>query len=379
MKFETLAVHAGNDEERSSGSVAPDIVLSTTFRYTSTPEGISGGYIYTRSGNPNRHALEQALAALEGGAGAFAFASGLAAVSAMVQAARSESPDLHVLIPDDVYHGTRHLLLQLFAQMDVACDSVDMTAPERVAAALRPQTRLLWVESPSNPLLKIADLQALADVAHAHGALYVVDNTWSTPVIQRPLELGADVVMYSTTKYFGGHSDVLGGALIVRDGLQDTLGQRLDSIQHLMGAVPSPFDCWLLRRSMATLPLRVRQQSANAAQIAAYLEQHPQVEAVYYPGLESHPQHAIARRQMHGGFGGMLSFCVRGGAAATSRVVNRVKLIQQATSLGGVESLLEHRHLSEGPDSTTPPNLIRFSVGIESVDDLIADLAQALG
>jgi cystathionine gamma-synthase len=198
-------------------------------------------------------------------------------------------------------------------------------------------------------------------------------------VIQRPLEHGADVVMYSTTKYFGGHSDVLGGALIVRDGLQDTLGQRLDSIQHLMGAVPSPFDCWLLRRSMATLPLRVRQQSANAAQIAAYLEQHPQVEAVYYPGLESHPQHAIARRQMHGGFGGMLSFCVRGGAAATSRVVNRVKLIQQATSLGGVESLLEHRHLSEGPDSTTPPNLIRFSVGIESVDDLIADLAQALG
>jgi cystathionine gamma-synthase len=297
----------------------------------------------------------------------------------MVQAARSQTPDLHVLFPDDVYHGTRHLLLQLFAELGVACDAVDMTAPERVDAAMRPETRLLWVESPSNPLLKIADLQALAAIARAHGALCVVDNTWSSPVIQRPLELGADIVMYSTTKYFGGHSDVLGGALIVRDGLQTTVGERISTIQHLMGAVPSPFDCWLLLRSLATLPLRVRQQTANAAQIAAYLSTHPQIEQVFYPGLESHPQHAIARRQMQGGFGGMLSFCVRGGAEATSRVVNGVKLIQQATSLGGVESLMEHRRLSEGPDSTTPPNLIRFSVGIEAVEDLIADLAQALG
>jgi cystathionine gamma-synthase len=219
----------------------------------------------------------------------------------------------------------------------------------------------------------------LAAIARAHGALCVVDNTWSSPVIQRPLELGADIVMYSTTTYFGGHSDVLGGALIVRDGLQTTVGERISTVQHLMGAVPSPFDCWLLLRSLATLPLRVRQQTANAAQIAAYLSTHPQIEQVFYPGLESHPQHAIARRQMQGGFGGMLSFCVRGGAEATSRVVNGVKLIQQATSLGGVESLMEHRRLSEGPDSTTPPNLIRFSVGIEAVEDLIADLAQALG
>jgi cystathionine gamma-synthase len=366
MKFNTLAVHAGSTH--TSGSIAPDIVLSTTFERHADGT-YPAGHVYTRQSNPNRSALETALARLENAAHALAFASGLAAVTAILH---TLSPGDHVIIPDDVYHGTRSLMAVF---PGIVVDNVDLTDPAQLSATLRDETRLVWIETPSNPALKITDIQAITDRAKAAGALCVVDNTWCTPVIQRPLDFGADVVMYSTTKYFGGHSDVLGGALCLRD---DALAERLREIQTLTGGVPAPFDCWLLLRSLPTLALRLREQTRNAATIAAFLQAQPGVHAVYYPGLESHPGHALAARQMPGGFGAMLSFRVAGGGEGAARVANAVRLIRQATSLGGVETLIEARGLLEGPHSPTPPDLLRLSVGIEDADDLTADLAQAL-
>jgi cystathionine gamma-synthase len=375
MHLETLVTHAGRTIEPGTGAVTPSITLSTTFE-RNAEGGYTSGYEYTRMGNPNRDALESALAQLEGGGAALAFASGMAAITGLLMALDTGA---HVVMPDDLYTGTRHVLGEVMARWGLTATFVDQRDPAAVRAALTPATRLVYLETPSNPRLMISDIAALADIAHAAGALCAVDNTWATPVLQRPLALGADVVIHATTKYIGGHSDVLGGALVLRDAPGSPFETRVRTLQVLGGAVPSPFDCWLLLRSLPTLPLRVRQQSASAAQIAEFLADHPRVQAVHYPGLGAHPGHAVAARQMTGGFGGMLSFEVEGGAAQALAVANRVHLFTQATSLGGIESLIEHRQSMEGAGTRAPAGLLRVSVGLEHRDDLIADLARALG
>lgn len=371
MRIETTAIHAGQEIDPATGSVIPPIYLTTTFERA--PDGsFPHGYIYTRNGNPNRTMLETCLATLEGGATCVAFSSGLAAAMSIFQALR---PGDHVVAPDDAYHGVTRLLRDIMAPWGLEYTRVDMRDPQNVAAALRPNTRLVWIETPSNPLLKIADIAAIAQIAHQAGALCAVDNTWATPVQQRPLDLGADMVMHATTKYIGGHSDVLGGAVIFR--VNDAFAERVRFLQINGGAVPSPFDCWLTLRGIQTLTYRVRAHAAGAVQVARFLAAHPRIERVHYPGLETHPGHAVAARQMRG-FGGMISIEVQGGEAAAMAVAARLRIITRATSLGGVESLIEHRASVEGPESVTPPNLLRLSVGLEHPDDLIADLAQAL-
>ena len=325
--------------------------------------------------NPNRSALEKALAELEGGTAAFAFGSGMAAIASLLQ---TLAPGDHVIIPHDVYHGARDLVTDQFSQWGLTHSAVDMADVDKVAAAMQAATRLVWVETPSNPALTITDIAAVAETAHAGNALCAVDNTWTTPVIQKPLEHGADIVMYSTTKYFGGHSDVLGGALILAEAQPAPLGDKLRQIQMLHGAVPSPFDCWLLLRSIPTMPLRVRQQSKNALHIAKFLQGHLRVKDVYYPGLKEAPAFPIARKQMRGGYGGMLSFRPHGGPAAAEWVANETKIITNATSLGGTESLIELRKTGDNYAQGTPPDLLRLSVGIEDVQDLVEDLDQAL-
>lgn len=369
--IETLAVHAGRGIDPATGAVMPPIHLSTTFERK--PDGsYTDGYIYTRSENPNRRSLESCLAMLEGGAVGLAFASGMAATHAVLQSLAAGD---HALLPDDSYFASRKLAQEVFGRWGLDVTLVDMTDLGQTAAAIRPNTRLLWVESPSNPLLKITDIAAVADIAHAAGARCVVDNTWPSPLGQQPLRLGADAVMHATTKYLGGHSDILGGALVLAQ--DDAWAATLRTVQSTVGAVPSPFDCWLLLRSIRTLPYRMRGHFANAAAVAAFLAQHPRVAVVHYPGLPSHPGHAVAARQMTA-FGGMLSIQVAGGAAEAMAVAARLRLFTRATSLGGVESLIEHRASVEGPQSKTPPNLLRVSIGLEHPDDLIADLAQAL-
>jgi cystathionine gamma-synthase len=371
MKLETLAIHAGQQVDPSTGAVIPPIHLSTTFE-RAVDGSYPSGYVYTRSGNPNRTMLEQNLAALEGGSDCAAFSSGQAAAMSIFQALR---PGDHVIAPDDAYHGIKRLLRELMAGWGLTHTLVDMRDPANVAAAVTPQTKLVWLETPSNPLLKVADIAAIAAIAHQHGAHCAVDNTWGTPALQRPLELGADLSMHATTKYLGGHSDVLGGAVITRSN--DGLFARVRAIQAEGGAVPSPFDCWLVLRGVRTLAVRMREHSANAQKVAEFLAAHPQVEVVHYPGLATHPGHDVAARQMRG-FGGMLSVQIRGGEAAAAQFAAGVKIFTRATSLGGTESLIEHRYSVEGPESTTPKNLLRISVGLEHVDDLIADLAQSL-
>jgi len=372
-RFETLAVHAGRKVEPHTGAVTPSITLATTFE-RGADGSFPGGHVYTRSGNPNRAALEEALAALEGGTTALAFGSGQAAAAAVFQSLGTGD---HLILPSDLYHGTRYLVRDVLARWGLAADFVDLRDLDALESALRPNTRMIWAETPSNPQLRIADIAALAEIAHAHGALFAVDNTWATPLLQQPFKLGADIVMHSTTKYFGGHSDVLGGALILREPADGALTQRLRKIQQLSGGVPSPFDCWLLLRSIPTMPARVRAQSESAGRIAEFLAAHPAVEVVNYPGLSTLPGHEIAARQMRG-FGAMLSFEVRGGETAAMTVAARVHLITRATSLGGIETLIEHRASVEGPDSQTPRNLLRLSVGLEHPEDLIEDLGDAL-
>jgi cystathionine gamma-synthase len=373
MKLETLAIHAGRGPDPATGAVREPIHLSTTFE-----RGADGayptGYYYGRSGNPNRTALEQALAALEGGTDAVAFASGSAATFAVFSLVATGG---RIVCASDCYYGTAKQLRELLPRWGADVEFVDTTDLAAVALALEPGAALLWVETPSNPLLRVSDLAALADLAHARGALLGCDNTFASPVLQQPLALGADLVMHSTTKFLGGHSDVLGGAVVVREP-GETLG-RLREFQGAGGGVPSPFDCWLLLRSLATLPLRVRAQSAGALAVARFLESHPGVECVHYPGLESHPGHALAARQMRDGFGAVVSLQVPGGAAEAMAVTARVRLFRRATSLGGVESLIEHRASMEGPATRTPANLLRLAVGLEHPDDLLADLARALG
>ena len=371
---ETAAVHAGRRIDPATGAVTPGITLSTTFE-RAEDGSLPHGLIYSRYNNPNRAALEQALTALEGGKEAFAFASGQAASTAVLQALE---PGSRVLLPDDLYLGTRSVAQSFFARWGLLVEFADFGHTAGIQEKLRTFARLVWIETPSNPQLKVADIAAIATAARAVGALVVVDNTFASPMVQNPLKHGAHLVMHSTTKYLGGHSDLVGGALIAGTDCPAETLTRLRDWQRLGGGVPSPFDCWLLLRSLATLPVRVRAQAAAAAELAAWLAAHPQVEKVHYPGLPTHPQHAVALRQMNSG-GGMLSFEVRGGFDAARRVTGRVRLITRATSLGGVESLIEHRKLVEPPDSPTPPNLIRLSVGLEHVEDLRADLAQALG
>ena len=372
MKLETLAVHAGHAPDPSTGAVTPPIHLSTTFERA--PDGsLPHGFIYSRYANPNRDSLERCLAALEGGTAAAAFSSGQAATMTVFQALQ---PGDHVVITEDAYFGTLKLVRELFEGRGLGVTVIDARDIRAIDGAIRKETKLVWLETPSNPLLAITDLRAVVAVAKKRGVRVAVDNTWATPILQRPLELGCDLVMHSTTKYLGGHSDTLGGALIGREG--DELFARIRTLQSLGGAVPSPFESWLVLRGIRSLPYRMRGHCAHARAVAEFLERHPAVDTVHYPGLKSHPAHAIASSQMSD-FGGMLSIQVRGGAPEALGVASRVELFTRATSLGGSESLIEHRHSVEGPGSRTPENLLRLSIGLEHPDDIIADLRQALG
>jgi cystathionine gamma-synthase len=372
MRIETLAVHAGHAVDPTTGAVTTPIHLSTTFE-RDPDGGYHGGHVYTRTSNPNRDAVEQALLRLEGGAAAIAYSSGSAATQSVFQAL---APGDHVLAPDDIYYGTLRQLREIFAAWGLEADVVDMADLGAVQRLLRPTTKIVWVETPSNPLVRVVDIQKLAELAHSVGARCVVDNTWATPVLQLPLRLGADLVMHSTTKYLGGHSDLLGGALVARK--EDDFFERLRLLQKLGGAVPSPFDCWLLLRGIRTLPWRMRAHCDNAGLVAEFLERHPKVEAVHYPGLTSHPGHEIAKLQMND-FGGMLSVQIRGGQDAAMRLTQHLTLFTRATSLGGTESLIEHRASVEGAGTKAPANLLRVSIGLEHPDDLIEDLERAFG
>jgi cystathionine gamma-synthase len=371
MKIETLAVHAGHTIDPATGAVSAPIHLSTTFE-----RDIEGsylrGFMYTRNNNPNREALERGVSLLEGGEAAAAFGSGTAAAMALFQAL---APGDHVLAHVDAYYGTTRLLREIFLRWGLEADFIDMSNLEEVKKALRPQTKLAWTETPSNPLLKVVDLAAVAEIVHNAGALCVCDNTWA-PILQRPFDLASDLILHSTTKYFGGHCDVAGGIVVAKK--ESEFFKRVRAIQYSGGAVPSPFDCWLILRGMRTLPWRMRAHSENGMKIAEFLAQHPKVEGVHYPGLRSHPGHEIARRQMSM-FGGMLAFQVKDGGEAAMSVAAKTKIFIRATSLGGVESLIEHRASIEGPGTTSPENLLRLSIGLENAHDLIEDLDQALG
>jgi len=371
MKIETLAVHAGHGIDPATGAVAAPIYLSTTFE-RDIEGSYSRGFMYTRNNNPNREALERGISALEGGAAAAAFGSGTGATMSIFQAL---APGDHVLAHIDAYYGTSRLIREIFLRWGLKADFVDMSDLAAVKNALRANTKLAWAETPSNPLLKVVDLVAVSEIVHDAGALFVCDNTWA-PVLQRPFDLGADLILHSTTKYFGGHCDVLGGIVVAKT--ENDFVQRIRSIQYEGGAVPSPFDCWLILRGMRTLPWRMRAHSENAMKIAGFLAAHPRVARAHYPGLQSHPGHEIAARQMSA-FGGMLSFEVKDGRDAAMSVTAKTKIFIRATSLGGVESLIEHRASIEGPATRAPKGLLRLSVGLEHHDDLIADLDEALG
>ena len=371
MKIETLAVHAGHAIDPATGAVAAPIHLSTTFERDI--EGTySRGFMYTRNNNPNRQALEEGISMLEGGAAAAAFASGTGAAMSIFQ---TLAPGDHVLAHIDAYYGTSRLLREIFLRWSLDVNFIDMSDLSAVKNALRSKTKLAWMETPSNPLLRIVDLAAVAEIVHDAGALCVCDNTWA-PIIQRPFDLGADLILHSTTKYFGGHCDVLGG--LVGTKTDNDFFRRIRSIQYSGGAVPSPFDCWLILRGMRTLPWRMRAHSENGMKVAEFLAQHRKVARVHYPGLRSHPGHEIAARQMSM-FGGMLSFEVKDGRDAAMSAAARTKIFTRATSLGGVESLIEHRASIEGAGTSSPEGLLRLSIGLENADDLIEDLDQALG
>ncbi|MBI3998805.1 MAG: cystathionine gamma-synthase [Armatimonadetes bacterium] len=372
--FETRAIHDGQPPDPATGAVIVPIYQTST--YAQEAPGRHRGYEYSRTGNPTRTALEVALASLEEGRFGLAFASGMAAIAAMMYLV---SPGEHVIAPDDVYGGTYRLLVRVLERYGIQSSFVDMTRPDIVGAAMRPQTRMILIESPTNPYLKVLDIAALAEIARSRGAIVAVDNTFASPYAQRPLRLEADIVMHSTTKYLGGHSDVIGGALVVN---REDLYQTLKFHQNAAGGTPGPFDCWLVLRGIKTLAVRMRQHAANAEAIARFLAAHPRVAQVFYPGLPDHPGHALAARQMSS-FGGMVSFIVRGGQEAAARVASSTTLFFLAESLGGVESLVDHpatmTHASlAGSPLQVDAGLLRLSVGLEHPDDLIADLDQAL-
>lgn len=371
MKFDTLAVHAGAQPDAETGAVTPPMHLSTTFVHA--PDGHApGGFHYIRSGHPTQDRLEQAMAALEGGAHAFAFGSGMAAIAAVLAGLPAGSA---VLFPDDVYHGLRTLVQTWFPRWSLTAAYVDQSDIEAVRAAWTAQTRLLWLETPSNPRMKVADIAALATLAHERGAAVGVDNTFATPALQQPLALGADVVVHSATKYLGGHSDVQGGLVIVRDDA--ALAARVAAFRRDAGAVLSPFNAWLILRGLRTLSCRMERHGRNALAVARFLAGHARVTAVHFPGLPGHPGHALAKRQMRGD-SGMLSIEIAGGREDALAVAGRLRLFVNATSLGGCESLVEHRASIEGADAIVPEGLLRLSIGVEDADDLIADLDQAL-
>jgi cystathionine gamma-synthase len=371
MKTESTAIHAGHHIDPATGALTPPIHLSTTFERH--PNGdYPLGFQYSRLENPNRVSLENKMAALEGGVQAAAFASGSAAAMTVLHSLR---PGDHLLLPHDMYFGIRKLIREVFIPWGLVATFVDMADLPAVRDALHSDTKLVWVETPSNPLLTVSDIAALVAIARQAGAQVLCDNTVATPVLQQPLALGADLSLHATTKYLGGHSDVLGGVLVVRQ--ESELWDRIRFLQHNGGAVPSPFECWLTFRGIDTLPYRVRMQAQNALQIAAFLDQHPKVERVFYPGLGSHPGHHVATAQMTA-FGGLLSFQVVGDQSSAMQFAADLRLITRATSFGGTHSLIEHRASIEEPGTTTPENLLRLSIGLEHPADLIADLDQAL-
>jgi len=372
MHFETQALQAGYSLDPITGALVPPIHLSTTFE-RQADGSYPGGYVYGRTGNPNRNALEAILARLEQGTAAAMFSSGSVATLSLFQTLRTRD---HVVAPRFVYFGVQQILAKILEPWGLDYTLMDTTDPGAVAAALRPTTRLILIETPSNPQLAITDIGAIADLAHAIGAYLACDNTLASPVLQTPLTLGADFVIHATTKYLAGHSDVIGGAVVTRE--VNPLFEQLRVIQGVGGAVPSPFDCWLTQRGLQTLALRVRAQSQGALAIARWLAQHPAIEAVLYPGLADHPGHAIAQSQMAGGYGGLLSVLVKGGRSAALQVAAHTRLFTQATSFGGPHSTLEHRASVEAPDSGTPENLLRLSIGLEHPEDLIADLEASL-
>jgi len=372
VRFETIAVHAAAEPDPRTGAVTAAIQMSTTFQ-RAADGAFPSGFAYIRDANPNRRALESVLATLEGGASAVAFASGMAATMAVFQ---TLAPGDHVVAPLDAYFGTPKLLREHFVPWGLDVTFADMTDVAAVRAALRPKTRLIWTETPSNPTIAVTDLGAIAAIAKAAGALLACDNTWATPFLQQPFMLGADLVMHSTTKYLSGHSDVMGGVVVAREA--GSVADRLRSMQVNGGAVPSPFDSWLVLRGIRTLPWRMRAHCGNASAVAAFLSEHPRVERVHYPGLPGDPGYGVASRQMSAA-GGMLSFVVPGGRARAFDVAARLRLFTRATSLGGPESLVEHRASVEGAGSRAPEGLLRLSIGLEHSDDLIADLRQALG
>jgi cystathionine gamma-lyase len=380
-RFATRTIHGGQHPDPQTGAVMPPIYATST--YVQSSPGVHQGYDYARTRNPTRDALQAALANLEGGTAAFAFASGMAAAATLLELLDAGS---HVVAMHDLYGGSYRLFENVRKRSaDLGVSFVDLSKPGALEAAIRPETRLVWVETPTNPLLKIVDLSAVARIAGQHGLLTVCDNTFATPYLQRPLEHGFDVVVHSTTKYLNGHSDAVGGAAILREGSE--LAERLAYLQNALGAVPGPFDSFLTLRGIKTLALRMERHCASALAIARFLEQHPQIERVYYPGLASHPQHSLARQQMQGGFGGIVTAVLRGGLAGARRALERCRLFALAESLGGVESLIElpavmtHASL---PDEVRESlgisdGLIRLSVGVEDVEDLIAELRVALG
>ncbi|MDX2140153.1 MAG: cystathionine gamma-synthase [Chloroflexota bacterium] len=372
MHLETLAIHAGVEPDPTTGAIMTPIYQTST--YVQSAPGEHKGYDYSRSGNPTRTALEACIAELEGGRYGLAFASGLAAIDTVM---RLLNPGDHIIVGNDVYGGTYRLFERVLARFGLRFSWVDLTQPEAVAAALTPETKLLWLETPTNPLMSLADMQAMVEHVPEH-IIVAVDNTFASPIIQQPLAFGADIVMHSSTKYLGGHSDVVGGLLALND---EALYTQLKFLQNAAGAVPGPMDCFLVLRGIKTLALRIERHSANALQIARFLEDHPAVQRVMYPGLESHPQYALAQRQMRYP-GGMISIIMES-ADAAQRMVSRTKLFSLAESLGGVESLIEHPYsMTHASTATSPiavPNeLVRLSVGVEHVDDLLNDLRQAL-
>lgn len=377
MQFETRAIHDGQEADSATGAVAVPVYQTST--YLQDGIGRPRGFEYSRTGNPTRQALEESLASLEGGRYGLAFASGVAATTAVLQLLK---PGDHVLAGNDLYGGTYRLLEKVYGPWGLHTDYAEVSDPASFAAAIQPRTRMIWIETPTNPLLKLADIAALAELARRAGLLLVVDNTFASPYFQRPLALGAHLVVHSTTKYLGGHSDVVGGAVVT--SLPDAC-EQLKFYQNAAGAVPGPWDCWLTLRGIKTLAVRMREHERNARHLARVLAAHPQVERVYYPGLEDHPSHALAQKQMSG-FGGMISFELAGGYPAVERFFSRLKVFVLAESLGGVESLAcyppQMTHASLPPEERQRrgirDNLIRLSVGIEHVSDLEQDLRGAL-
>ncbi|WP_167044454.1 cystathionine gamma-synthase [Salinibacterium sp. ZJ454] len=375
--FSTRAIHAGQEFDPTTGAVVPPIYLSSTFVQDGIG-GFRGGYEYARGGNPTRDSLQTLLASLEGGTHAFSFASGLAAEDALLRAILK--PGDHVLMGNDVYGGTHRLVNRMHVPWGVELSTAEMSNPDAARAAIRPgKTRVLWLETPSNPLMKITDIAALVAIGHEAGAIVVVDNTFASPYLQQPLSFGADVVVHSTTKYLGGHSDVLGGAVVTSD---EEIAEKVGFLQFGAGAVSSPMEAWLTVRGIKTLAVRMDRHSENAQAIAEAVQPHPAIETVFYPGLESHPGHEIAAKQMRS-FGGMLSVALRGGPAAAKKFAEGTSVFQLAESLGGVESLIsypsEMTHASvKGTELAVPENVVRLSVGIEGIDDLLADVTGAL-